>query len=261
MLIWALAAFAGEPVVVEAGREPAPLRYTLEKGSGFFTMEMSLTASMQTGEEPAESTTTPPMVLTASYKTKPVGEGKARVDLKFVDASVEPGGDPEIVAALDEALRALRGKRATMTVDARGSVSDLKMDLGELGSTVDLQKMTVPLPEAPVGVGAVWTVQQDVPTTAGMAITQVSTYTLKSRQGDEIVLDTSIVQTAPAGDVLGMSIVEFVGEGTGETTLDLRKIAPVASVGAVQVRIVMEGLGVGPIHQNTSVSLTIREGR
>lgn len=102
--------------------------------------------------------------------------------------------------------------------------------------------MTVPLPDGPVGPGAVWEASTTLEV-SGVASTQATTYTLESIDGDELELAVAMDQVMRPGTVPGGEIVSGAGSMAGATTLSLHQLLPTRSVVEGSTEMVMEVMG------------------
>ncbi|MEV0360611.1 hypothetical protein AB0H71_31600 [Nocardia sp. NPDC050697] len=91
---------------------------------------------------------------------------------------------------------------------------------------------SVTFPDEPVGVGAMWTVRQEV--TGGVLLDQVTTATLTERDGDRITLQLDVSQTPKSAvwslpnDAGTLQIEDYEMTGSGTITVDLGLPLPVA---------------------------------
>lgn len=91
---------------------------------------------------------------------------------------------------------------------------------------------SVTFPDEPVGVGATWTVRQEV--TGGVQLDQVTTATLTERDGDRLTLHLDVLQTPKStawslpNDAGTLDIEDYEMTGSGTITVDLGLPLPVA---------------------------------
>ncbi|MFC8046937.1 hypothetical protein [Nocardia sp. NPDC057353] len=91
---------------------------------------------------------------------------------------------------------------------------------------------SVAFPDEPVGVGAMWTVRQEV--TGGVLLDQVTTATLTERTGDRLTLQLDVSQTPKSAvwslpnDAGTLQIEDYQMTGSGTITVDLGLPLPVA---------------------------------
>ncbi|TQF73732.1 hypothetical protein FK531_09050 [Rhodococcus spelaei] len=144
-------------------------------------------------------------------------------------------------ARLQDALKVSDGSKAGLTITPSGSVTALRItpapDSKDIARSAIEQAFyqavyrTVAFPDAEIGVGAVWTVAQQV--TSGIALNQVTTATLKARDGDRLTVEVSVNQTPASkvwdlpGEAGTLNIDTYVMAGTGTLVLDLSSPLPV----------------------------------
>lgn len=90
---------------------------------------------------------------------------------------------------------------------------------------------TVAFPEQPIGVGAVWTIHQQV--MSAVALNQVTTATLTARDGDRLTIDVRVAQS-PQSPVFELpngagtlNVDSYSLQGSGRVVVDLGKPLPV----------------------------------
>jgi hypothetical protein len=137
-------------------------------------------------------------------------EGTATVSFGFGTGEVvEPGGlGAAERAAIDQAIGALEGFRTTYAVDTRGFAT--RVDAGAAEGTGaaggvgveaiarHLPGSVQPLPEEPVGAGAVWTVERTTDV-GGLLVRQAFTVELLALEDDLVELLFTVEDAAPAG--------------------------------------------------------------
>ncbi|MFE3289860.1 hypothetical protein [Rhodococcus sp. NPDC059234] len=150
-------------------------------------------------------------------------------------------------ARLQDALKPSDGSKAGMTITPSGSVTALRItpapDSKDIARSAVEQAFyqsvyrTVAFPDTEIGVGAVWTVQQQV--TSGIALNQVTTATLRERDGDRLTVDVSVNQTPVSkvwdlpGEAGTLNVDTYVMAGKGTLVFDLD--APLPIDGTVDV--------------------------
>lgn len=245
-------AAAGDGAVVtllEPGAEPRePLRLKLSAGQAqTMTMTMRMGMEMSMGPNKMPKQTIPPMQMLMSLSVKeitPEGDIKSEFSLDKIDVLSEPGAAPEMVDALKATLGTMQKISGTSTITPRGIVKSadfqLPADLNpQIKQTMDgmrqqVNQMSVPFPEEALGIGAKWTVRQNLEQ-QGMKLTQVATWELKERSGTVVKLGSTIVQEAapqkvsapgmPPGASVNLDSLNSSGSGT--TEVDLAKVAPI----------------------------------
>ncbi|PCC75046.1 hypothetical protein SAMN02745121_03749 [Nannocystis exedens] len=246
------AATAGNGSVVtliEAGAEPRePLRLKLTAGQEqAMVMTMRMGMAMQVGPNAMPKTDIPPLQMTMNLKVAEItGEGDIRSEFSLAKIEVLP--DPKVPAAMVDQLKTVLGTMNKMSgtslMTPRGIVKSADFDLPadvnpQLKQTVEsmrqqINQMSVPFPEEALGVGAKWTVTQQLEQ-QGMKLEQVATWELKGREGSVVKLASTIVQTAAPQTITApgmppgatVSLDRLDSSGTGTTEVDLTHVAPI----------------------------------
>lgn len=202
-----------DPVLVlDAGQEPrSVLRYDITRGTTMSsTMEYGL-ASLATTRTGAALAVTPGVRLhIVSGPTLEGKRGTTRFDVRIIKAEpiVPEGIDPAVAQDLRKSASVLNNVGGWAEIDDRGIVK--RAELNEAAQRADVpvrllimlinartSLARVILPAEAVGVGASWEARKDL-VLYGFEINQVDTYTLKEKIGDELKLNVSIRQSAPA---------------------------------------------------------------
>jgi hypothetical protein len=240
----------GDAVVtlVEPGSEPrALLRYRVTPGwaaNAVTKMTMSLASSM--GGGPGKEVKTPPIELVSamSAANAPTPDGVS-ISSKVTAVAVKAGaGDnPDLVKQLEAAMGGMVGISAETTLSPRGFSRNFSLRLPQNPSPQvaamepmmrsAFQHALNAWPKEPIGAGGKWRVEADLDF-GMMKIKQVGLLTLISRQGDHVVLDIEIEQSAPpqpfkaAGLSPGASITlkSYQGKAQGRTDLMLTTALP-----------------------------------
>lgn len=221
--------------VVDAGAEPRS-RITFAPPAGVAQQVVMTSRSdihQQIGDQPQQDLSTPeltmPLTAVAAAPTPAVS----------VDLTLGAMQSPD--RRLQDALASSEGSKAGLTVQPNGAISALRIT-PDPGST-DIARSAieqaffqavyrgVAFPDAEIGVGAVWTMEQQV--MSGMVLRQVTTATLRERTGDRLTVDVEIRQAPEAqvwdlpGDSGTLNIDTFVMAGTGTLVVDLGASLPV----------------------------------
>lgn len=199
---------------------------------------------------------------------------KIRMVMSFVDPVASESGTLALGFRLDrmevlpvegiapgvvEAMRGILGQMGTftgsMTIGDRGDLRAFDMDLSGLdpvarqqveGMRSSFDQMTIPFPAEEVGVGATWTVHQQIEQ-QGFRLDQVATYTLTALTEDEATLGVAIEQRAldqaistpdlpAAAGVRG----SMTGSGSGQMTIHFARMVPTSSISTqVEMRMTM----------------------
>ncbi|WP_442790122.1 hypothetical protein [Nocardia sp. CDC160] len=223
--------------VVDPGAEPrSPLRRTLEPGtSQQVTLSTNHHIEQQINNQALRDISPPavtiPLVAAA---------GNDGVELTLGNVT---SPDPNLAKALLPA----DGSQVGFDVNELGAITALK--LAPKPATSDTARaaleqsfyqavyQSIAFPEEPVGVGAVWTVRQQVSDT--VPLEQVTTATLTARDGNLLTIELNVTQTPKStiwklpNEAGQLEIVDYLMHGTGQVTVDLGLPLPVS--GAVEV--------------------------
>lgn len=188
----------------------------------------------QIGDQPQRDLSTPEVTMPLTATVAAPADPALSVDLTLGELrSTDP--------TLQGVLASSAGSLAGLTVHPSGAVTALRItpapDSRNIARSAIEQAFYqavyrgVAFPDDAIGVGAVWTMQQQV--MSGMVLNQVTTATLRAREGDRLTVDVSVTQTpaSPAwelpGDTGTLSIDTFTMAGTGTLVIDLRSPLPV----------------------------------
>lgn len=161
--------------------------------------------------------------------------GRDGVDLTLGNAT---SSDPRLA----EQLQSADGSHAGFEMSDVGAITSLRMapkrDTPDAASAALEQAFyqavyqSIAFPVDQVGVGAVWTVHQQV--TSGVPLDQVTTATLTKREGDLLTIQLDVTQTPKAkvwslpSNAGSLDIVDYAMHGTGTITVDLGLPLPVS---------------------------------
>ncbi|MGW6336929.1 hypothetical protein [Nocardia rhamnosiphila] len=154
--------------------------------------------------------------------------------------------------ALSEALTAADGTHAGFEMSELGGITALRLapapDTSNSARAALEQAFyqavyrSVTFPDEPVGVGAVWRVQQTVG--GGVDLDQVTTATLVARDGGRLSIRLDVTQTPKSSiwdlpnEAGTLDIEDYAMQGSGDITVDLGLPLPVAgsiSIGGHQI--------------------------
>ncbi|ORI13595.1 hypothetical protein BJI47_21810 [Rhodococcus sp. 1168] len=143
---------------------------------------------------------------------------------------------------LTDALAPAEGSAAGLTMTDTGAITALRItpsDETQDSARAAIEQAlnqavyrSVSYPEAEIGVGAVWTVEQQV--ISGVTLNQVTTATLRSRDGDRLTIDLRIEQTPESTtlelpeDAGSLAIDSYTMTGTGTLEVDAGKPLPLS---------------------------------
>jgi hypothetical protein len=240
----------GDPaLVLDTGQEPREsLRYKIGHGTTTSsTMDFGI-ASMTSSSGGAELTVTPGVRL--HIMSGPSMEGKrgsTRFDVRIVKAEAIVPDDlhPTMKLDLNKSASVLNNVGGWVEVDDRGIIQ--RSELNEAAKRADVpvrllvmiinartSLSRVILPAEPVGAGARWEARKDL-VLYGFEISQVDTYTLVEKVGDELKLNVQIQQTALPQTLtfdeegVELSIESFKMNATGEVIANLNALESNAS--------------------------------
>ncbi|MVU82121.1 hypothetical protein GPX89_33395 [Nocardia sp. ET3-3] len=223
--------------ITDPGAEPrSPLRRAYEIGT---TQQVTLSTDhhieQQINNQALRDISPPGMTIPLTAQA-----GREGIDLTLGNVS---SPDP----ALAKALLPADGSQVGFDVNELGAITALK--LNPKPATSDTARaaleqsfyqavyQSIAFPEDAVGVGAVWTVRQQV--SGSVPLEQVTTATLTARDGNLCTIELNVVQTPKStvwhlpNEAGQLEIVDYLMHGTGTITVDLGLPLPVS--GSVQV--------------------------
>lgn len=241
--------------IISAGDAPRRvLRYKPGKGTTQ-KLEVEIDVNVQAGDMGGPMPTMVIAMTVAVDAVMPTGQMKLRATIDDVTARDNPESKVPAVA-LAGPLEALKGVAIDALLSPNGRLTGAKVDRGgkELPKDIDTQvsslvasfeQTMMPLPDEPVGVGAVWRNSRAIEQN-GMSLKSVNSVSLASIEGDVVTLalDTDIHgqdQTVKQGD-LTIEVKDILGNGGGKTRIDLAKLAVTSDL-AAEFRSVMTAAG------------------
>jgi hypothetical protein len=260
----------------DPGHEPREtLVYTLAPStSQSVTMRMDLALAVA-GEASPTTVQFPTIALTLALATssRDAAGADALVEGTLREVRIEPRDERSraLAAPLERQLRALRGARLMYRMSPQGRARGLELTPATDAPTeaADLiarmkgsfESMVAPLPDAPIGLGARWTVTSR---SGGHAdLVQWTTYTLRARDGSRFTVDTEVTQIAAGRTVAGealppgteATIASFDARGSATTTLDLRGLLPERGQGTIETSMTIRALGsLGETKTNVTIA-------
>ena len=268
LVVWVVSASApaAEPTVVQAGAEPRqPIRLALKKGTtaqATLSMEMAVSTEMMGMKT---ETKVPRVDARIDVSVPVVGATASDVAFSYRDITIAEGDAMgNMIAAPFKA--ALDGSRGTMKVSSRGELLDVTMDTmlkgGASGNSdgFDLSRWFVPFPEQAVGVGASWTVKEDVEGDQGLTIHTVTTYTLLSNEDGRVTVQVVGQADADPGKMKsqGMTVDVDKLQTRGKGVVVVRLDQPFAESGSWSVDVEMlVGMGGMKVPQTTHLDLKV----
>jgi Family of unknown function (DUF6263) len=242
------------PIVklLEAGSSPKKtLRLQPKKGekqTSLLTMKMKQSLVVNGMKIPVPGA--PPMQFTIEVIVTDVNKNEINFEYKYTKVEVlDDVKNPSPVAALvKQQIEPLVGTSGSCTFTDRGF--SVKHDLtlpegvgGPMRATLDslkdsMSRLGSPLPEEPIGIGAQWSVEQNIAAN-GVKLVQTSTHTLKSIDGPTYTIDVAITQTAkpqkmqppglPPGSSVDLEALDSSGKGKME--LNTTSVFPNSDIG------------------------------
>jgi hypothetical protein len=220
--------------IVSAGSEPRRVLLYQPSVGTTQRLEVRVAVELEAGQMGGPM---PTLVLGMTMMVEarfPTGHMKLRARLDHVSAEDQPGSQVPAVA-LTKPMEAMKGLSIDALLAADGRLFGARLARGNKQLPVDLEMQVsaligsfeqtmMPLPDVPVGVGAVWRNSRPVEQN-GMKLKTVNTIALSKIEGDSIsyTIDTSIHgadQTVKQGDT-AIEMKDIVGQGGGSGTIDL----------------------------------------
>lgn len=157
-----------------------------------------------------------------------------------VDLTLGPVATPD--ATLADVLEPVAGSHAGLTISPSGAITALRLepapDAKNAARAAVEQALyqavyrAVSFPEDDIGVGAAWTIRQQV--MSGIALDQITTATLTARDGNLLTVDLQMTQTPQSSvwelpnNAGSLHVDSYVLQGSGTITVDLGLPLPVA---------------------------------
>jgi hypothetical protein len=249
-------------LVLDAGQEPLePLRYKIAHGTTTTSVMDFGIASLATTRTGAALTVTPGVRLTIVSGPSLEGKrGSTRFDVRIIksEAIVPESVDPVVAQDLNKSASVLNNVGGWVEVDDRGIIQRTELNEAAKRSDVPVRLLVliinartslsrVILPAQPVGVGARWEARKSI-TMYGFEVSQVDTYTLTEKVGDELKINVQIQQTALPQTVtfeeegIELSVESFKMNASGEV---------IANLNALETNAVASGESTGVLNVKT----------
>ena len=237
--------------LLEAGSTPRKeIRFTPAAGlkqTSIMTMDMQVVVSVA-GQNPPQQKM-PEQKFTIEINVDDVmPNGDISYRFEYVDIEVvdDPNNPSPAAQTIRDSLKPLIGLTGEGVTSDRGITRSAKINVPEnapamvkqlLGGMKDaLQRLSSPLPEEPVGVGAKWEVIQDV-TANGMELQQTVVYGLTSFIDEGFIMSSTTTQSADPQEIknpalppnMKMMLDSLSTTGGGTSTLHLDSVMPVDS--------------------------------
>ena len=249
-----------DPVaLLEAGEEPRePLRYKIAPGTTTTSNIDFGLAWLATSRRGAELSVVPGVRLHVVSGPAITSKKGTRFDVRIVksEALVPMGVSPEIARELNQGAAVLDNVGGWVEVDDRGIVQASELNERAKRPDVPVRLLVmiinarttlsrVVLPAEPVGVGARWEARKEL-VLYGFKVSQVDTYTLAERDGDELKISVETRQTALPQTVafeeegMDLSVDSYSMQARGEIIANLAALESNAaasgeSVGLLEV--------------------------
>jgi hypothetical protein len=260
--------------VLSTGAEPRRvLRYTVagpSKERVDMTMQMSLAMTMGDVSLPAPQI--PAMHMGVNIDVTGVNAaGDISFTFGYADFTAEGAPLPGEIADM------IKNATGSVTMSNRGIVKAMAFDAGassnpmlkQLMSSAGIEKLSAPLPEEPLGVGARWEVEQAL-NIGGVTTTQKTIYELVSLDAASATMKLTLTQGA-AGQKLtlpqmppGADVSLISMDGTGSGTMVLKGgIFPLGDMD-IRTKMVMDVSAEGETHRmstETGMKITLAAGK
>jgi hypothetical protein len=250
---------SGDPaLVLDAGQEPRELlRYKIGHGTTTSsTMDFGI-ASLATSSSGSELSVTPGVRLhIVSGPTMEGKRGSTRFDVRIIksEAITPEGISPEFALDLNRSASVLNNVGGWVEVDDRGIIQRTELNQSAKRADVPVRLLVmiinartslsrVILPAEPVGAGARWEARKEL-TLYGFEVSQVDTYTLVEKVGDELKLNVQIQQIALPQTItfeeegIELSVESFKMNASGEVIANLNALETNAAASGESVGII-----------------------
>ncbi len=271
----------GDPVLVlDAGQEPRELlRYTVSQGTTTTSnMDFGL-AALATSSSGAQLNVVPGVRLHVVSGPSIQSRRGTRFDVRIVkaEALIPEGADPELARDLNQSASVLNNVGGWVEIDDRGIIQASELNERAKRADVPIRLLVmiinartslsrVLLPAEPVGKGARWEARKEL-VLYGFKVSQVDTYTLTEKVGDELRIRVMIQQAAVpqtvtfAEEGIELTVDSFSMHANGEIIANLNALEANAaasgeSTGMLKVRTV-EGTEPVEIDRAFQVRMTV----
>ena len=223
--------------LVKPGAEPRQVvRYQLGKGAKS-TLELAVDVDLVAGGMGGPMPTLVMTMEIGADDVLPDGRMRVRSTVTKVVAKDRPGSKFSADTMTRQA-GLLVGLGIVGTLAPNGTLTDAHLDAGgkpvppemqaQLGSlTKGFERVALPLPDAPVGAGAVWRTKKEVEE-SGAHMTAITTIALGAIHGTTLELTRTAEVTGPDQKLTQMGVEvtmkNIAGKGGGHGTLDLARM-------------------------------------
>ena len=236
-------------LVLDAGQEPREsVRYKIAHGTTTTAMMEFGIASLTATDRAAQLAVTPGVRLhIVSGPTLEGKRGSTRFDVRIIkaEAIVPEGIDPKVAMDLNRSASVLNNVGGWVEVDDRGIIQRTELNHAAKRSDVPIRLLAmiinartslsrVILPAEPIGVGARWEARKEL-VLYGFEVSQVDTYTLTEKVGDELKLNVQMQQTALPQTItfeeegIELAVESFKMNAAGEVIANLNALESNAS--------------------------------
>lgn len=226
--------------LLDSGDRPrSTLRYRISEGTTTSSTTTFRLTTFASSEQRATVTLLPGLRLDiVSGPAQPTERGvKFNVDVVNAEAVIPKGFDEELAQQLREGATVADNIGGWVEIDDRGNM--LAGEFNEQTKRADVpvrllrtivntrETLTrVRLPEDKIGLGARWETRQEI-SAYGFKVSQVNTYTLVDRAGNEVMLNVTVQQFAKPQTIefpeegIEISVVSMTAQAEGQIILDL----------------------------------------
>lgn len=236
--------------LLKAGDEPRQkLRFNFNaEGTQYLDIRMQMEMAMQIAGQQLPAQKMPAIIQTISIAPKSVEDGVMNYRYELVKMTIDKANaNPVMVGAMEDAMKGIVGIAGSGQVDDRGFSEGNAMEFPEDANPQMVQqlkslnetmsRLSSPLPEEPVGVGAEWEVALPIAMN-GVNSKGINRYTVVAIDGNSvkttvktlIKAENQVIQNAdlPPGTKLTIDIME--GKGEGNVEFDLSRLTPLSEI-------------------------------
>ena len=245
-------------LVLDTGQEPREsLRYKIAHGTTTSsTMDFGIASLASTSGGAALSVTPGVRLHIMSGPSMEGKRGSTRFDVRIVkaEAIVPENLHPTMKRDLNKSASVLNNVGGWVEVDDRGIIQRSELNQAAKRADVPVRLLVmiinartslsrVILPAEPVGAGARWEARKDL-VLYGFEVSQVDTYTLVEKVGDELKLNVQIQQTALPQTLtfeeegVELSVESFKMNATGQVVANLNALESNASASGESVGVI-----------------------
>lgn len=238
--------------LISAGQEPkADLRFKVSRGDKQYctlTTNFERRTSFSLGFPlPRQGHVLQKLTLLATV-TEIAASGDVSFEVSIVKAELIPrkSGDPRIEQRVQQIADSFIGLAASFVISSRGTLKSytdiVKEGLDPLvkqaivGTDDVFPVIAIPFPEAPIGVGAKWSVTRQF-TLRGVEMTSVAVYELTKLENGTGTVKVTVEQNGRPGDVevegrpdAKQRVIKMTMTSTGTHVFSLTKILPTTGV-------------------------------